>query len=199
MSIDQVRRRPGGRNAQVRSAVLTATLELVAEVGLSKVGIGEVAVRSGVHETSIYRRWRTVDRLTLDALISYSGEFVRVPDTGSLRTDLVAVAEDLIEYARTPLGLALIRSLAAGEDDADAATAREAFWNARHDDVRPVIERAKARGELPGAIDGRLLIEVFIAPIHFRLLMTREPLDARFLRQLADAAITGLTAAGPSR
>ena len=195
MTIDQVRRRPGGRSAQVRSAVLTATLELVAEVGLSKVSIGEVAIRSGVHETSIYRRWGTVDRLTLDALISYSGQYVQVPDTGSLRTDLVAVAENLIEYAGTPLGLALIRSLAAGEDDADAATAREAFWTARHDEVRPIVDRAKVRGELPEAIDGRLLIEVFIAPIHFRLLMTREPLDVRFLLHLAEATIAGLTAA----
>jgi hypothetical protein len=54
------------------------------------------------------------------------------------------------------------------------------------------------RDELPASIDSRLLLETFIAPIHFRLLMTREPVDNLFLERMADIAVAGITATRPS-
>jgi AcrR family transcriptional regulator len=43
--------------------VLTATLEVFSKSGYDGVTIAKVAGRSGVHETSIYRRWGTRDHL----------------------------------------------------------------------------------------------------------------------------------------
>lgn len=182
----------------MRAAVVAATLDLIAESGLAALSIADVAARSGVHETSIYRRWRTLDRLVLDTLIACSDELLPTPDTGSLHTDLVALGAAVVEYYRSPPGLAVERTLAVNDDDADTAAGRESFWQARHAALRPVVERAKERGELPATVDGRMLIEVFVAPIHFRLLLTREPVDEPFLRQLAAIAVAGLTAVQPS-
>ena len=99
-----VQRRTGGRSARVREAVLKATLHTVAERGADAVSISEVARRADVHETSIYRRWPTKEHLVLDALLDYSETKLPIPDTGTLRDDLVAFATEVAGYVDSPLG-----------------------------------------------------------------------------------------------
>ncbi|MGW4725348.1 TetR/AcrR family transcriptional regulator [Streptomyces sp. NPDC004291] len=198
MSTESIRRRPGGRSTKVRSAVVTATLDLLAESGPEKLSIGEVATRAGVHETSIYRRWKTRERLILDAMTERSTELLKIPDTGSVRGDLVALGQELVDYGTSPLGEALMRTLAANTDDSDTAQIRSQFWAARYEECQSLVERATARGELPYSADGRTLLEVFIAPIHFRLLMTREPVDSHLLKLIADITVAGIAAAHPA-
>src|ERR1700744_3952658 len=104
-----VHRRPGGRSARVREAVLEATLATLAEVGVEKLAIAEVARRADVHETSIYRRWKTRENLITDALLNYSEQHLPIPDTGSLRGDLTAFGAELATYLATPMGRALVQ------------------------------------------------------------------------------------------
>lgn len=196
MTTQEVRRRPGGRSAQVRASVLAAALELLSEVGPSTFTIAEVAKRSGVHETSIYRRWGSRERLVLDAMSELSKELLPVPDTGSLRGDLLVLGQALVEYAESPLGKALIRTMAVNDDAEEEAKVRAVFWSARYAECRPIVDRAVARQEVPASIDGRLLLEAFAAPIHVRLLLTREDLSAGFLETLADIVVRGVAATG---
>ena len=113
----QVRRRTGGRSARVRGAVLQAALEAMAEHGLDGVTISEIARRAGVHATSIQRRWGSRENVALDAMLTYSQEKLPIPDTGSLRSDLIAFARSIAAYLDTPLGEALARTMAATDDD----------------------------------------------------------------------------------
>jgi AcrR family transcriptional regulator len=190
----EIRRRPGGRSAKVRAAVTTATLELLAEAGPSGLSIAEVAKRAGVHETSIYRRWGTRDRLVLDALVTRSAELLHIRDTGSVRGDLVALGQQVVAYATSPLGEALYRTMAACNDDDGTAIARSQYWAARFTECHVLVERARDRGELPATVDTRLLLEAFVSPIHFRLLLTREAVDEALLEALAEVAVRGVTA-----
>jgi AcrR family transcriptional regulator len=197
MTTKEVRRRPGGRSTQVRASVLAATLELLAEAGPSDLTIAEVALRAGVHETSIYRRWGTRERLVLEAMSELSVELIPVPDTGSLREDLTELGQELVRYVESPLGQALTRTMAMRNDDEQATEVRAEFWNARYAECSTVVDRAVARREVPASIDGRLLLEVFIAPVHFRLLLSREAVTADFLEVLADVVVKGVSRAGP--
>ncbi len=81
------RPRTGGRSARVRAAVLDATIALLRDEG-NDFGIPQVAARSGVHETSIYRRWGSREALIVDAVRTHIGEEIPIPDTGTLRGDL---------------------------------------------------------------------------------------------------------------
>src|SRR5581483_9010182 len=45
------------RSAEADRAILTATVDLLAERGLAAMSIEEVAARAGVGKTTIYRRW----------------------------------------------------------------------------------------------------------------------------------------------
>jgi AcrR family transcriptional regulator len=191
----EVQRRPGGRSARVRAAVLQATLEAMAEHGPGGLTISEIARRAGVHATSVQRRWGTTENVVLDAMLTISSEQLPVPDTGTLREDLIAFARLVAAYLATPLGTALSRTMAVAEDDPDVADGRLQFWRARYGIVRVMISRAIERGELPAGIDSQLALELLIAPLHFRALLTRQPIDDTMIEQLADAVVRGLTAA----
>ena len=191
MSEAEVRRRPGGRSARVRAAVLTATLELLRAEGLEGLTVAEVAQRAGVHETSIYRRWGTRENLLIDALLEAT-EQLRVPDTGTLRDDLIAYVADLAAFLASPTGHALEHTLAVAGDDPAMRQARERYWTARTEGSQQMITRAVARGELPATVDPRLAVEMLVSPVHFRVLLTREPIEAGLPARLVDALLAGI-------
>src|SRR5882672_6890138 len=63
------------RSAEADRAILSGTLELLAERGLDAMSIEEVATRAGVGKTTIYRRWTSKGLLALDAfVISFRAE-----------------------------------------------------------------------------------------------------------------------------
>jgi AcrR family transcriptional regulator len=77
------------------AAILAAALDLVAERDYDGMALDEVAARTGRAKTTIYRRWATKEDLVLAALRAAGGppEAEALPDTGSLRGDLLAVVD----------------------------------------------------------------------------------------------------------
>ncbi len=192
MTETAVRRRPGGRSARVRQSVIDATLALLAEAGLDKLTVADIAERAEVHETSIRRRWCTKENLVADALLNNSAQHLPIPDTGSLREDLVSFASELAAYLRTPLGRALLHAMTTVGGDPALAEARTAFWQARYELASAMFDRAIARGEVPATVDGRLALETLIAPLNFRALLTDESPGDDLPRQLADLVLDGI-------
>lgn len=177
-------------------AVLDAALALLAEHGAEKLSIADVAARADVHETSIYRRWRTREGLIVAALLAHSEQALPVPDTGSLRADLTAYATSMVRMVNSPLGATLIRAMAATDDSPDLARLRDEFWNTRLDSAGVVIDRAVARGELVTAPDAHLVFEVLLAPVHFQVLLTRRPVDGQYMERIVDLLMNGLVNGG---
>jgi AcrR family transcriptional regulator len=177
------------RGEHVRRTVLAAAFDEVAENGVAAATIAGVARRSGVHETTIYRRWVTKEKLFVEAMLSRSAEEIPTPDTGSVRGDLLAVVRAVIAYVTTQTGLAALHVASLTiEEHHDA---RQAFWAGRLEALRPVVERAIARGELRPDIDAALLLETLIAPLHGRLLLTGEPVDEQLGERIVDLVLDG--------
>lgn len=170
---EEHRRRPGGRSAKVRAAVLQATLDEIAANGVSALAIGDIAARAQVHPTSIYRRWKTLERLVLDAALSAAAAGVPMPDTGSLRSDLTRLLKSLDGHIRSPVGRSLL-ALAAADDPAVAA-ARNAFWQQRLEQAKVLFERARARREIAPATDPAMAVEFAIAPLYLRAIVLQRP------------------------
>jgi AcrR family transcriptional regulator len=171
---------------------LKAALDAVAEHGADTVSISEIARQADVHETSIYRRWPTKEHLVLDALLDYSEANLPIPDTGTLRDDLVAFATAASAYLDSRLGRTLARAMAVAGDDDTLAAGRAQFWKARLDLASAMIARAKDRGEVPADLDTALVLELVIAPLHFRALLTRQPIEEHDIAQLVDVLLAGL-------
>ncbi|MFD7417188.1 TetR/AcrR family transcriptional regulator [Kitasatospora purpeofusca] len=189
---DPIRRRPGGRAARVREAVLTAALDVLAEEGVAGLSIAAVAARAGVNETTVYRRWGSREKLVLDAMITGSTEGIPVPDTGDVRTDLAAFARALADYLATPTGRGVARAAALSSEDAELAEAWHAFWRSRLDQAGVIVDRAVERGELPAGTEAALALELLCAPIQTRALLGHRPIEPDLPERLADTVLDGL-------
>ena len=187
-------KRPGGRSARVGKAVLDAVIAEIAENGAAGLTVAAVAARSGVHATSIYRRWGNVARLGLEAALAVAEERVPVPDTGSLAGDLALFLAALDAHVRTPLGAALLVFSSAA--DTDMAEARATFWQERFVKARAIFTRAVARGEVAAGTDPDLALQFAIAPIYLRALVLRAPADAAFLAQTVETVGRAFAARG---
>jgi AcrR family transcriptional regulator len=181
------------RGEHVRQTVLAAAFEELAANGFDGATVAGVAKRSGVHETTVYRRWVTRENLLVAALLERSADVIPTPDTGSTRRDLLAIVRDIIAYVRSPQGGAVLRAATLPVDDTYAVL-REGFWARRLDALSPVVARGIERGDLRADIDARLLLEMLVAPIHGRLLLTGEPVDDDLAERLVEVALNGAAA-----
>lgn len=189
----QPRRRTGGRSARVQRAVLDATTTVLREVGPDNMAIADVAARAGVHETTIYRRWGSRENLIVAALLDNSSTTIPLPDTGSVRGDLIAVARAVADMLSQPDGAALAR-MAASSIDAATAAARHEFWEGRFSMLSAIVERGIARDELDPSIDARLLLTAVIAPLHMYATVIDQPITEDLPARLVDLALAGATA-----
>jgi AcrR family transcriptional regulator len=183
--------RPGGRTARVRSAVIGATLAELVERGYSGVSLDGVAARAAVHKTTVYRRWRTKEALVLDAMLEQASQTVAVPDTGSLRGDLLELARRSVAIQTSPAGEAVVRAVAgeaAGNPRMAAASRR--FWAERLDLDRTILQRARDRGEIGDHAQQRPLIEALLGALYFRLLVTGQSLDDAYIEDVVDLVYT---------
>jgi AcrR family transcriptional regulator len=186
---------PAGRGPKVRAAVLAATLTELTENGYAALTVDNVARRSGVHKTTIYRRWQDRESLVADAVTDLAAAKVPFPDTGDIDTDLRTLARSFVAFLNSPTGKAVA---AATLSDAgripEVADAKRRFFEDRFRRAQPVVSGAIARGELPAATDPAELVRTLVAPIYLRLLVTAEPIDRTTADNAAKVALAAARA-----
>ncbi|WP_103350279.1 TetR/AcrR family transcriptional regulator [Amycolatopsis sp. CA-128772] len=185
-------RRPGGRTERTRLAALDATLELLGERGYAELTVEAVAERSGVHKTTLYRRWESAEGLVAAALQMGTEQEWAAPDTGSLEGDLRGINLELVRYFTTPGERELpTASISAAFLSARAADALQEFYVDRHARSATAVHRAIERGEVPPGTDPVEVVRVACGPIFYRLFVSREgvtPADAAIAAKAAAAA-----------
>jgi AcrR family transcriptional regulator len=194
------RKKPLIRGEAIVRRALKATLHELGDVGYAALKVENVATRARVNKTTIYRRWPTVEALVRAALLSIgqSHERSSVPDTGSVREDLLTVARRIFVLARSPEGRVTMRMLAAESPHSELGRIAESV-SKRHDAVSLVIlQRARKRGELRANVDIPLLFEVMRAACVQTILQTGG-LTAGFVAKLIDLLLSGALAENPSK
>lgn len=179
-------KRTGGRSAKVLAAAQAAAAAILLEEGYDALGHRQVAAAAGISDMTVYRRWPTKSQLVQAAMEHLSATAIPMPDHGSFRKDLAVLVDALIAYLGRPDVARMARGLVAAQtDQPDDAAARDAFWKIRFSGAAQLVERAIARSEIAAGTNPMDVIETFSAPIHFRVLVTRAPLD----RALRDRVI----------
>ena len=193
MSVEESKpQRPVGRprSAEVHSAILVATLELLAEQGFDGMSIEAVANRAGVGKTAIYRRWSSKEALVLDALKALDTE-VLIADTGNFREDAVAFLEEAVgAYLRitdrqhVELSLKIIGELYARPEL--FSTLHAQLFEPRNRQLECLIKHAQDRGELRQDLEATLIMDLVAGPIIIHALLC----TARPTRYTLDEVIT---------
>ncbi|SIS17016.1 TetR/AcrR family transcriptional regulator [Williamsia sterculiae] len=180
------------RGRAFAEGVLSAAANELLNTGFDGFTIANVAEKAGVHVTSIYRRWRTKEQLVIDALLSSVEPTIPVPDTGSVRADLVELTLNLYASITSPQSKALLRLATMPLDFDRLDEARGRMVDDRSAAMEVVFERAVRRGEIGDTVDPRLALELLHSPIYSRVLITHEPVDDAFVTDLVDLALHGL-------
>jgi len=185
------------RSEKARQAILDAAIELLIAHGLEAVSMDEVADHAGVSKATIYRWWPTKETLALDALYHEWDTFQpSLPDTGSLRGDLLALVWPWVRRARKRPYARVVAALVeeTHTDPAFAALYHERFVNPRRDPARAVLRRAIERDEISKDTDIELTLDLIYGALFHRLLHAHAPLSNRFVEDVIDATLAGLTA-----
>lgn len=186
-------RRPGTgpRHAE---RLYRVVLELLREHGFDALAIETVALRAGINKTTVYRWWPSKDALVADALVHAELLDLDIPDTGTLRGDLVAL-------------VAQVRRLLTATDTAEIATSvfaaavshprlaelTRGFFTDRLNRERAVFDRAVVRGELASDVDVMLAVDLLLGAVWTRVILRRHETDDTFDTAVADLLVTGLS------
>jgi AcrR family transcriptional regulator len=190
-------RTPRPRTEQV---ILDATRQLLAERGVHGLTVESVAARARVAKTTIYRRYRSKNDLALAVLVDMVDDVAALPEAGDTHIEWVAFVDRTVEILKSTLMgrvmQGLVSDLAA---DAELARAyREHVAERRLSDVRVLVERGVARGDLRPGTDPELVTALLLGPIYYRLFLSGGPLGDTFGEQLVTSVLPGFAAGPPA-
>lgn len=101
-SAGDFRRRPRRRGQALHEAIYQATLDELTEVGYAELTMDRVAARAKASKGSLYRRWPSRVELVVEAVRHVAPEITPVPDSGDLRTNLIAQLDRFAEAMAGP-------------------------------------------------------------------------------------------------
>jgi AcrR family transcriptional regulator len=179
-----------GRVRRSRDRVLSTTFELLGESGVGGFTVDEVARRSGVAKTTIYRHWPSREALVIDACSRISDE-QEVPDTGSVEGDVTAILTNIGHLLATARWSSVLPSIVdVAERDPEFADIHRRIQHGHAAPLREVIDRAAGRGEIPATADRSNMIAGLMGPLFYRRWFSREPIDERFIKTIVRSVIS---------
>jgi AcrR family transcriptional regulator len=167
--------RPRGRprRAAARTAIVEATLALVAERGFHAATMDAIAARAGVGKNTIYRRWPSKEDLIADALHELTADLDTVhEDDGDLDARLLERLHDFARVFADPLLGRILPGLLSElqRNPAFALAYSDRVVRPRRQAIVELLARAVERGELRGGVDPELVTDLLIGPPFLRLL-----------------------------
>ncbi len=135
------------RGSALEHAIFEATLAALNESGYTHLTMERVATLARTSKAALYRRWPGRAELVVDT-IRYALPGEDLPDTGSLRADVLALLRMTAQRLAGPAGEAARGII--GESLRDAAhtqLARQRMIDTHPDHMRVILGRAVRRGE----------------------------------------------------
>ena len=176
---------PRWRSRRAESAILDATIALLAELGFGGLTIDGIAARAGVGKATIYRHWSSKAEVALEAFRAFVPP-LDDPDTGSFVDDIRCVVHQIVDgITNSPLAGILPSLVEAAERDPEVERLFKEFGVSRRSILRGIFSRAARRGELRDDLDPEVAIDLLVGPIFTRRLITRGPVT----RKHADAVL----------
>ncbi|WP_225725124.1 MULTISPECIES: TetR-like C-terminal domain-containing protein [unclassified Nocardia] len=172
-------------------ALLAAVGEILPEVGYDKLTMDAVAARAGAGRATVYRRWKDKSELVRDAIQALAWD-QPLPDTGSLREDLIAVGAMYLDRSSRRDEILSALASAINRDRRLRETVDRAIAAPRRAAYTAIVRRARERGEIADGADTELIADVVPAMIFYRLLDQQTPIDGAYYRRIIDSLIIPL-------
>lgn len=195
-SSDSVTRRRHGK--ELERAILRATWQDLIDGGYARLTMASVASRAQTSEPVLYRRWSNKQQLVFAAIVNYRESHpVETPDTGCLRTDLLAHLSSISECFAGLFAVAVGASFSGLLNDTGMTPAQireQAMNEPPSPQQRVVFQRAQRRGEVDLE---RIPSDVLALPfdlVRHDLLLGFEPIAAERIYAIVDDLFIPLVA-----
>lgn len=146
----------------MRETVARACLDLLAE-GRLDLSPAEVASRSGVSRTTIYRWWPTGADLLREALAFHTRD-LEPPDTGTWPGDVYALIAQLAAFLNDPIERAQNQMIASGLHPELSEFLLD-YFDPIVDAWRSIVERGVGRGEVHADVDPESVLFLIASPL----------------------------------
>jgi AcrR family transcriptional regulator len=184
------------RTGQSRAAVLKAATALLNERGPGAFTIDAVVERSGVAKTTIYRHWPSRSDLLMATIGHQIGEPTVIPDTGSLRGDLLGFlltrvhamnSNDLLSQRMNSLpGI-----IDAAKRNPDLAAVGMQVLHGELKALRPIFERGRQRGEVRHDRDIEAMTHVLLGALFIHVGLEFANTDT-YITEVVDTVLEGV-------
>lgn len=184
------------RSGQSRAAVLKAATALLIERGPAAFTIDAVVERSGVAKTTIYRHWPSRSDLLTATIGHQISAPTTIPDTGSLRGDLLGFllarvhamnSNDLLSQRLNSLpGI-----IEAGKRNPDLAAVGMQVLHGELKALRPIFERGRQRGEVRQDRDIEAMTHVLLGALFIHVGLEFANTDA-YITEVVDMLLEGV-------
>jgi len=180
------------RGQDLETAILDATLDLLAQSGVGGLTMEGVAAAAHTGKASVYRRWPSKEDLLVDAMSHALPPLAEAPDTGSVREDLLALLRIMTEAINSRSGCAVQAFMFDNSvDRALIALVKKRVMEPRQMLI-DALARGRDRGEVRAdAVDARTA-EVGPALIVHQYLMHDPPVPDEFVVALVDNVLMPL-------
>ncbi|MBE8472657.1 TetR/AcrR family transcriptional regulator [Streptomyces justiciae] len=180
------------RGAALEADLLDAAWTELQAVGYARLTMEGVAARARTGKQVLYRRWANRAELVVAALRHRQGGSMadQVPDTGSLREDVLAVLRQMAERQRD-IGQDVVHGVLA-----EIGEPRVEVFEIMREVMTTVLERAAARGEIPTADVPPRIMTLPTDLVRNEIVMRSEPLTEATLTEIVDEIFLPLVRRG---
>jgi len=184
MAIDQ-RCKSRRRGTVLETAILGIVLQELAETGYVNFSIERVAARAGTSKPVIYRRWPTRARLVYAALRANRPVVSEVPDTGTVRGDLMVIllrVSRMVDELSPEAFFGLSAELLHENDSSLFAEVHERNTQI----MTEILNRGIERGEIAAKKLTPRLAALPFDLVRYQLMVLRQPLSPQDIEEIVD-------------
>ena len=182
------------RSEEAHRAALEATVEVLLEAGVEGTTLEEVAARSGVAKSTLYRHFGSREALIAKAARGCVTEHP-TPDTGSLAEDLRYLFGRFTHHEEEQTLTQLLPLLIdAGKRDPDIGAIVDSVFAERKRPLRTVLQLAQLRGEISRDLDLDTALAMVVGPFTYRRLVEQREATPEFIEAVLNGAIAALHA-----
>lgn len=197
-AVDQNQRRaarsPGRpRDSRIDDAVLRATVELLEEIGYTRLTIPLVAARAGSTPPAVYRRFPTKIELVYEAVFPGlpSAELLLAGDLESVVRALIRASIDLFSQPAVHTAISGLMAEMPSEPGLSARLLGR-LQDSTYVLLQQFLDKATSEGLAAGGVDARLFLDMISGTVMMALANERN-LDGAWVDQTTTLIVNGLT------
>ena len=183
------------RDDRITDTVLDAARQLCGELGYHNLTLEALASRAGTTKPAIRRRWPSLKHIVVAAM-THDNVSMAAPDTGSTRSDLIVLVEELRASMGDVMLGRILPALVVDLSDDDELRRRflDSVWQPRRIRTDRILQRGIDRGALRPDLDLELTQDLLAAAVVYRFLFAHADLGPGLSEQVVDHVLRGIAA-----